>query len=215
MCVQLGGQHNEVALTSKGERQAALLGTRLAFDKIKFDAVYTSTAVRAMETADIALRVSGLTGSAPMEHSSALLEQAQGEWEGKERKDVYTAQVHQDMLDLHMDFCAPGGESLRAVQERAIGFLAPKIEEWKAVSVAEGREVVIGVFGHGGCIRVMLHHFVGVHDPLTWLLQQENTTLNELLIDPRGVATIRVNDDAHLKYTMAAPPNPPEMHANL
>lgn len=120
----------------------------------------------------------------------------------------------QEMLDLHMDFCAPGGESLRHVQERAIGYLEPLIEQWKEVSIKEGREVVIGVFGHGGCIRVMLHHFVGVHDPLTWLLQQENTTMNELLIDPRGVSTIRINDDSHLRYTMATPPNP-ETHAKL
>ena len=69
-------------------------------------------------------------------------------------------------------------------------------------------EVVLGVFGHGGCIRVMLHHFVGVHDPLTWLVSQENTTLNELLLDPRGTSTIRINDAAHLKYAMIAPKLP-------
>ena len=108
----LGGQHNHVPLTAKGEAQASLLGSRLAFDGTRFDHVYTSTAVRAMSTADIALRVAGLSAT-PIEHHDELLEQAQGEWEGKERKDVYTEQVHQDMLDLHMDFMAPSEDIAR------------------------------------------------------------------------------------------------------
>jgi broad specificity phosphatase PhoE len=66
-------------------------------------------------------------------------------------------------------------------------------------------EVVLGIFGHGGCIRAMLNHYVGIHDPLTWLVAQDNTALNELLIDAHGTRTIRINDTAHLKYTMTAP----------
>lgn len=66
-------------------------------------------------------------------------------------------------------------------------------------------EVVLGVFGHGGCIRALLHHYCGLHDAFTWLVTQDNTAMNELLLDGRGVATIRINDASHLHYTMAAP----------
>ena len=95
----LGGQHNHVPLTRKGVHQATLLGHRLKFDKIDFDHVYTSTAVRAKMTAKIALETAGLKEKTNVSHSETLLEQTQGEWEGKDRADVYTPEVHQEMLD--------------------------------------------------------------------------------------------------------------------
>jgi len=204
----LGGQHNHVPLTQKGVNQSTLLGRRLAFDGTRFDHVYTSTAVRAVTTAEIALKNGGASVASPsmkVDHNSALLEQDQGDWEGMERKDVYTAQVHKEMLDLHMDFKAPGGESLRDVQERAIAYMNGELERWKERSMSDKREIVLGVFAHGGCIRAMLQHFIGVHDQFTWLVAQDNTAISELLIDVRGTALIRLNDTAHLKYTMQKP----------
>ena len=135
-----GGQHNHVPLTAKGIGQATLLGKRLAFDRIRFDHVYTSTAVRAMRTAEIALHNAGLANESAVEHNPALLEQNQGEWEGLERKHVYTPEVHKDMLDLHMDFTAPGGESLRVVQQRAMTFMATEVERWRQTSIKENRQ---------------------------------------------------------------------------
>lgn len=74
-------------------------------------------------------------------------------------------------------------------------------------------EIVLGVFGHGGCIRTMLNSYCGIHDQWTWLVMQDNTAMNEILIDARGTATIRINDSAHLKYSMEPPallaPNSP------
>jgi len=84
----------------KGTHQASLLGKRLAFDRVRFDHVYTSTAVRAITTAEIALRTAGpavASSTVQVEHDEALLEQNQGDWEGKERKDVYTPQVYKEM----------------------------------------------------------------------------------------------------------------------
>jgi broad specificity phosphatase PhoE len=113
-----------------------------------------------------------------------------------------------------MDFKAPGGESLRDVQERAIAYMSKEVDRWKERSVQEKREIVLGVFAHGGCIRAMLQHYIGVHDQFTWLVAQDNTALSELLIDVRGTALLRLNDTAHLKYTMQKPallaePEPP------
>jgi broad specificity phosphatase PhoE len=99
----LGGQHNHVPLTQKGINQATLLGRRLLFDRTTFDHVYSSTAVRAVTTAEIALKHGGSVvapDSIKVEQSASLLEQDQGDWEGMHRKDVYTAEVHQEMLDL-------------------------------------------------------------------------------------------------------------------
>lgn len=95
----LGGQSNSCALTSRGQMQAHLLGQRIKFDNVNFDQVYSSTAVRAISTAQLALRSAGREQQ-KVQQEDALLEQGQGEWEGKHREEVYTPKVMQDMLDL-------------------------------------------------------------------------------------------------------------------
>jgi broad specificity phosphatase PhoE len=219
----LGGQHNHIALTVRGQSQATLLGQRLKFDRVKLDKVYTSTATRAKLTAEIALKHM-YTGSPPasprhlpthpssrsrtpppIEHTPALLEQSQGEWEGRHRSEVYTPEVHEAMKRETMDFHAPGGESLRGVQKRAMAFLQQELVHWKSVSASEHREVVLAVVCHGGCIRALLQGFCGFDERYAWMIHQENTAVNELVLDHRGTSTIRVNDTAHLRYTMQAP----------
>lgn len=55
--------------------------------------------------------------------SEALEEVAQGEWEGRLRKEVYTPQVREVISSMQLDFHAPGGESQRQAEFRMVEFL--------------------------------------------------------------------------------------------
>jgi len=237
----IGGQSNAAPLTSNGERQSSRLGARLKIDQLRFDAVYTSTAVRAVETARLMMENAGMKGAImqhqdntgdvsesvsssspspsppssdanviPIIRTPLLLEQSQGSWEGQPRKAVYTDEVKKQMLDLHIDFRSSDGESLRMAGERAANFLQPEIDKWRKMSEEQNRMTCIGVVSHGGCIRSLLHHWVGLDPRYTWLVSVDNTSMSELRIDRRGIALVGVNDHAHLLYEL----NPPHTHVH-
>ena len=77
----IGGRNDAVNLSPKGELQAWYLGKRFREDRIQFDYIYSSTAVRAQRTAQIVCQEIKY----PLDriiYSTALLELDQGDWEG-------------------------------------------------------------------------------------------------------------------------------------
>lgn len=144
------------ALTPKGLRQAAAVGTMLrarygaALPRVT--AVYTSPAVRAAGTAAVALATAGAAGGHAVRPAAALLEIDQGEWEDALRADVLTpavaAAAQRDPAHHH----APGGESTAAVEERAAGFLLGRVvpDTVAAVAAAAAAAAPAGVNGVGG-----------------------------------------------------------------
>jgi broad specificity phosphatase PhoE len=205
----IGGQTNSAALTLKGQFQAKRLGIRLANEAIQFDEIYSSTAVRAFETARISLsecshwrsvhRPSQPLIIPPVVQREEFLEQSQGDWEGQERAKVYTPARIAEMAQSHIRFQPPNGESLQMVQDRAIKVLQPAIEQGKTKSITLKRPYSIGLYAHGGTIRTLLQHYLGLEERFTWLLHQDNTAINEILFDARGIAGVRINDAAHWK----------------
>lgn len=143
------------ALTPKGLRQAAAVGTMLrarygaALPRVT--AVYTSPAVRAAGTAAVALATAGAAGGHAVRPAAALLEIDQGEWEDALRADVLTpavaAAAQRDPAHHH----APGGESTAAVEERAAGFLLGRVvpDTVAAVAAAAAAAAPAGVNGVG------------------------------------------------------------------
>lgn len=152
----IAGRSPAAALTPKGLRQAAAVGTMLrarygaALPRVT--AVYTSPAVRAAGTAAVALATAGAAGGHAVRPAAALLEIDQGEWEDALRADVLTpavaAAAQRDPAHHH----APGGESTAAVEERAAGFLLGRVvpDTVAAVAAAAAAAAPAGVNGVGG-----------------------------------------------------------------
>lgn len=132
--------------------------------------------------------------------ASALVEQSQGAWEGLHRAVTYDAKVLQRMIELHVEFSAPGGESIRMVQKRANDFLEPHIEQAKKQSIAENRDISIGVFTHANLIRAMLLHYLQSTPEHAWLIDQRNTAINEIIFNRHGTCLVKTNDAAHLLF---------------
>jgi broad specificity phosphatase PhoE len=205
---RIGGQSNGSPLTALGEAQAAALGARLAAEGVAAPPCFVSTAVRAVDTARIAMEALGLEAASALVADAALLEQDAGEWEGALRSECYTAAVLAEIAADTRAFAAPGGESQAEVEERAFAFL-------KAAVLPAAR---IGgppalVFGHGMAIKCLLRRVLDSDARMTRKIALANASITELGFVPGGAGAagaggtaaaqpgwhvLRVNDCAHL-----------------
>ena len=112
----LSGQHTgrtDIALTARGEAQARALAPRLR--TIRFDAVFTSPALRALRTCELA----GL-GRPAATIEPDLAEWDYGDYEGRTSRDIRSDRPG---WNCYRDGC-PGGESPGDVSNRADGLIA-------------------------------------------------------------------------------------------
>ena len=203
----IAGRSDDAPPTPLGRLQAEALAHRLQAESYQPHLLLSSTAVRALSTASI------LYPSLHWLTSDALLEQSQGQWTGQPRALVHSVAVVDSMRRLHVDFAAPGGESIRQVAERAVSDIQQRISGWKGRrgveeeadgSAGEGDEGAVGgvldvlVVAHGMVIRALLFHLCGLRGDCVWRVGCANASLTELLIDDRGVSLVRLNDHAHV-----------------
>ena len=186
----IGGQSNHVSLTEEGVKQATLLGEYLLKHNIKFDKVYASPAVRAVETAKIAMNITGH----PLEEiilSDQLLELDQGKWVGKNREDAYNTETRKMIKADPWNFSAPVGESQREVEERMLEFITENI-----LNKNYGR---VAIFGHGLAIKCTFRGIMGSHPKLTYKITLDNTSITEFVYDGCDLDLVRLNDTSHLR----------------
>ncbi len=169
-------------LSELGKMQARALGARLACER--FDAVYASDLVRAVQTVELAL-----PGYTPV-YDVRLRELARGVLEGQlgadlvgEQRDLYAA-MQGDLLNVR----PPGGENYRDVGVRATAWLGSLPESGKVAAVT-----------HGGVIFALLHHVVGVEGGTKWRFSASNTGVTRLKFVGGEVRILGVNDVAHLE----------------
>lgn len=179
-----------VPLSEAGRRQAALLGERLKGEAV--DAVWSSSLLRAVETADI------INESLHVEREirEDLREISFGDMEGL--SDEVIADRFEDFLreraKMEQDLSYPGGESSKEVALRVL----PVMEE----IIEKDYETVV-VVTHGGVIRSLVSHYLGMDFARTQLLagHLENCGITELWVRKRDGRVIlnRFNDFSHLE----------------
>lgn len=182
----------DVGLSPAGERQADLVGARIAPWVI--DELYASDMIRARETAEI---INSHVNRARIHVVPALRELHFGDMEGlldeeiQERfGDFARAQARMDR-----DLAYPGArENVAAVLERTLGALD---------EIAETGAQRIAMVTHGVVIRALAVHAMGGQVP-RWretAARLENGSITELERDDRtgGYSLQRLNDHAHLE----------------
>ena len=199
----IAGQSNHVPLTAKGRQQAASLGAALAHRHYRPSHVLASDAVRCQQTLEL-MRLQPLPRS---QHASAQLrEQSQGQWEGRPRAEVYTAEVRAAMKQRTVHFSVPGGESIADTAHRAYAFITEAVaREAAETPVLEEAGVDVLVVCHGMVIRGLVWLLCGVRDDGVWRLGCDNCSMTELCVDAEGARLVRLNDAAHC-HSLAAPP---------
>jgi alpha-ribazole phosphatase len=176
----------DAPLSAEGRRQAAALAGPLV-RLPNGTSVFVSPLRRTRETAAIALGRG--------EHftvDSDLREIDFGRWEGMGFAEILAAEpaAVDRWATLAEDFAFPDGESIGNFRKR-IGAAAGRI-------AAEPVGTAV-VFTHGGVIRFLICHFLGLQDRAHLLFDVQPASISEIRIDGgKGVLTL-LNERRHLE----------------
>jgi broad specificity phosphatase PhoE len=178
--------HLDIPLNQAGRRQSELLAQRLASWPIS--AVYSSDLSRASETASIVGRALGLT---PL-LDTALRERHGGIFQGLTGDEI--KRTYPDALRAFLDHGRPppGGESNLALAQRA----SPALERIAAAHRGE----MIALVTHGGTLRVLIAHIMGLppdRKPPFKVSHNTGLTIAEMGDNERIITLL--NDCCHLE----------------
>jgi probable phosphomutase (TIGR03848 family) len=166
----LAGWTEGVPLDDTGQTQVKALSARLG--AVPLAAVVTSPLQRARETATLLLE--GREG-VPCHEDERVGEVRYGDWSGRDLKKLAKDPLWK-VVQSHpsgMTFPGEGGESMRAMQERAVA----AVRDWNA---RLGEDAVYVVVSHGDVIKGVLADALGMH------LDQ----FQRLMVDPGSVSVV-------------------------
>ena len=189
---RVGGRAFSSPLTERGKKQARRLGHRFASEGLRFDAVYCSTAIRAIDTARfIAEEIDYPFEQIPQ--IPDLLEIAMGAWEGQPRMIVYQPDILAQIKEDPAGFAPPGGESQADVEKRMLRWIEETLlPGWQD----QDRRIL--VVSHGMAIKCLLRGILDFSPHHTYKTILDNTSITQLKYTMRGWQLMRVNDSAHL-----------------
>ncbi|MEW6364456.1 MAG: histidine phosphatase family protein [Acidobacteriota bacterium] len=180
---------SESDLNANGQWQAEMLAKRFQQSGERLTAVYTSPLRRALQTA---MPTAEMAGIRPVEDPD-LREMRCGAWEGLnfDELKVIHPEAFQAWADSAENRILGGGESIRDLLERAVGSLG------RIVGAHEDGDSV-AVFTHGGVIRVLLAHLLGVDLQIARRCNQDNASINFFHRRLGIFLLVRWNDISHL-----------------
>lgn len=187
----IGGRSLTTPLSNRGKIQANLLGLRLKKEQINFSEIYSSTALRAIQTSEIVSEHIGFEKTKIVKLEE-LLEIDQGDWEGKPRYKYYTPENIALMNANHLDFKAPNGESQRMVEERMYAFVKTKLLQ------RYNKNICTAIFTHGLSIKCLLRGILDFNSEHTYKIVINNSSITCLKYTKKGWHLVTVNDTAHL-----------------
>ena len=180
--------HSQTLLDEEGLSQAGKLRDRLA--EATFTAAFSSDLARAQQTAQTILGNRKIT----LALSPDLREFNYGLWTNltlSELRDKYSDGMSR-MMDSNHNFAPPGGESLIQLLERTGRF----ITQLKA-QVPEGNLLVAC---HGGSLRGLVVHLLGLPADSFWSLQVDLASLSIVDVYPNRAVLVLFNDVSHLRH---------------
>lgn len=180
--------HAAIPLNERGRLQGRQAGKRLAH--YRASALYTSDIVRAAETAGIVGQATGLQPR-PMPE---LREIDVGQWEGLTPEELYR-RYPDHMREFERDPARTvrlGGESYAQLQQRALRAL-------QHIQAAHRPGETVLAVSHGGTIRALLCHVIGLDLANFGRMWLDNGSLTEVRHGSSGWRLVRLNDAAHLE----------------
>jgi broad specificity phosphatase PhoE len=142
------GRQPGVTLNARGHMEAADIAR--ALQDVPLAAIYSSPLERTQQTAEPLAEIHGLS----MRTDESLVEVDFGEWTGQ-TFDVLASDPRWEMWNCsRAKSRAPGGESMRAVEQRIVAVLERLAREHPDADVA--------VISHGDVLRAALLHYQGL-----------------------------------------------------
>ena len=183
---RLWGQ-TDIALNETGVLQAERLGERLSAESI--DEIYSSDLSRAFQSAEIIASRHHLN----ITTSKKLREIHFGDIEGLTFAEVDRKypELSRSWSDDNPHLRFPNGESIIELVERVTGFLSEV--------VLHNRDCTILIVSHGGLLRMLICHILGL-DLKHWKqLCLDRASLNIVDIYPETALLSLLNDVSHLR----------------
>lgn len=179
----------DMPLSEDGRRQARRLARRTPrFGPVEL--LVASPLARARETAELAF-----PGRAPV-LEPRLMELDFGDFEGRTGAENAATDAWATWAEDPYLRAAPGGESYRALRERAVAWYE---------ALPAGAEHVVAVT-HSGTIQMLLAHVLGVEHP-RWRkrIYVRHSSVSRIVARGDEVVVERVNDTRHLDENGADP----------
>jgi alpha-ribazole phosphatase len=176
----------DAPLADKGPAQVACLAeTAKTLDGAK---CFCSPMLRTRQTADAMLRPVGLS----YEMDDDLREIDFGSWESKTFQEISVSDPEgvSKWADYAPDFAFPDGERIQDFNERVRGV---------AERVANDPSKTVLAVTHGGVIRALICHFLGLDLRNYLLFEVKQASISKIAIyEGKGVLT-QLNDTCHLR----------------
>lgn len=176
----LAGRMPGVGMTEKGRAEIAAVAERLAKEKIA--AIYASPLQRTRESAEIVSARLGL----PITFRDDLLELDFGEWTGATFDSIRAHPKWHAWSTQRSLAQIPGGETMRAVQHRAVDAMVELNERHL------GETVVL--VSHGDVIRAMLIFALGMPLDFYNRIEVAQGSLSTIQIEPDRIRVIRISE---------------------
>lgn len=194
----LAGRTPGVHLDERGAAQAAALPARLA--ALPVAAAVSSPLERCRETLQPLLDARpGLA----LETDERISECDYGDWSGRKLGELADHPL-MEIVQQHPSAAAfPGGESMRAMQDRAVA----AVRDWNArIEAAHGEHAVYVMCSHGDIIKSLVADALGMHLDLFQRIQVEPCSVTAVRYTRTRPFLLRLGDTGDL--AALAPPAP-------
>jgi len=180
----LAGRTPGIGLSERGRAEIAVVAERLASEKIA--ALYASPMQRTRETAEI---LSGRL-DLPVGYREDVIELDFGEWTGLTFDQVRAHEGWELWRSCRSISAVPGGESMRQVQDRAVGALLDLHRTHR-----DGAVVVVS---HGDVIRAALLFALGMPIDAYSRLEVGLASISTIRVDDTGMRVSVLNERPRL-----------------
>ncbi|MEV4099574.1 MSMEG_4193 family putative phosphomutase [Nonomuraea sp. NPDC049649] len=182
----LAGRTPGVHLSDAGRAQAAALAERIA--GVRLDAVVSSPLERCMETAEAVAAGRGL----PVVTDERLLECDYGDWTGRKLKELSKDPLWPVVQSHPSAATFPGGESMAAVQHRAVA----AVRDWNR---RLGEKAVYLACSHGDVIKAIVADALGLHLDQFQRITADPAALTVIRYAPLRPFVLKLNDMGELR----------------
>ena len=183
----LAGRLPDVHLDDTGRDRVAGTGERLA--AVRVAEVVRSPLGRCRETADAVLAHHDLTATV----DEAITECGYGDWQGRSLKDLADEDLWKTVQGQPSAATFPGGESLLAMQTRAVAAIRAHDAR---IEAEHGPAAVWVAVSHGDVIKSVLADAAGMHLDLFQRLHVDPASVSIVRYAPQRPTLVAVNTSA-------------------
>jgi probable phosphomutase (TIGR03848 family) len=205
----LAGRTEGVRLDEVGDEQAAVAARRLA--AVPLAAVVSSPLERCRQTAEAILaeqkRAQSGSPAPALELDDGITECGYGDWTGRPLRELAEEPLWKVVQSQPSAVVFPGGESMAAMQARAVAAVRRRDAE---IEAQHGPQAVWVAVSHGDIIKSLLADALGLHLDLFQRIGVGPASLSIVRYGPARPEVIATNTEAgDLSWLRAAPaPDP-------